>query len=108
LKENFSMLGALGLAVRIALGVAPAQPERGVIVLEGDGSILMNLGCLSTVAKLKPRNPTIVIIDNGTYQITGKQPTITAGVADIVAIARASGIEQGFWMARAASRHLGC
>ena len=96
--QNFYMLGSMGLAVPIALGVAIAQPQRGVVAIEGDGSILMSLGCLSTVAQLKPRNLTIIIIDNGIYQITGKQPTTTQSVADIVAIARASGIESSAWI----------
>jgi len=69
-----------------------------VIALEGDGSILMSLGCLSTIAMVKPRNLTVIIIDNGIYQITGKQPTSTQATADIVAIARASGIASSFWI----------
>ncbi|MFL5039709.1 MAG: thiamine pyrophosphate-dependent enzyme [Xanthobacteraceae bacterium] len=96
--ENFYMLGSMGLACPIAMGVALAQPERGVIALEGDGSILMSLGCLSTVAQLKPRNLTIIIIDNGIYQITGKQPTTTQSTADIVEIARGCGIENSLWI----------
>src|ERR1700674_2294934 len=59
--QNFYMLGSMGLAIPIALGVALAQPERGVIALEGDGSILMGLGCLATIANMKPRNLTIKI-----------------------------------------------
>ncbi|MFL4967683.1 MAG: thiamine pyrophosphate-dependent enzyme [Xanthobacteraceae bacterium] len=96
--QNFYMLGSMGLAVPIALGVAIAQPSRGVIALEGDGSILMSLGCLSTVAQLKPRNLTIIIIDNGIYQITGKQPTTTKSTADIVEIARGCGIDNSHWI----------
>ncbi len=92
--QNFYMLGSMGLACPIALGVALAQPERGVIALEGDGSILMALGCLTTIGMIKPRNLTIVIMDNGIYQITGKQAAATASTADIVAIARGAGIEQ--------------
>ena len=72
------MLGSMGLACPIALGVALAQPERGVIALEGDGSILMSLGCLATIATVAPRNLTIIVWDNGIYQITGKQPTATS------------------------------
>src|SRR5882757_8697469 len=75
--QNFYMLGSMGLACPIALGVAMAQPERGVIALEGDGSILMSLGCLTTIATLRPRNLTVVIMDNALYQITGKQATAT-------------------------------
>ena len=96
--QNFYMLGSMGLACPIALGVAVAQPERGVIALEGDGSILMSLGCLATVATVKPRNLTIVIWDNGIYQITGKQATATAGVTDIVAVARGTGILNSLWV----------
>ena len=96
--QNFYMLGSMGLAVPIALGVAIAQPGRGVIALEGDGSILMSLGCLSTVAQVKPRNLTIIIIDNGIYQITGKQPTTTQSTADIVEIARGCGIDNSLWI----------
>ena len=89
--QNFYMLGSMGLACPIALGVALAQPDRGVIALEGDGSILMSLGCLATIGKVAPRNLTIIIWDNGIYQITGKQPTATAGSTDIVAVARGAG-----------------
>jgi thiamine pyrophosphate-dependent acetolactate synthase large subunit-like protein len=96
--QNFYMLGSMGLACPIALGVAIAQPERGVIALEGDGSILMSLGCLATIATVKPRNLTIVIWDNGLYQITGKQATATAGVTDIVAVARGTGILNSLWV----------
>jgi thiamine pyrophosphate-dependent acetolactate synthase large subunit-like protein len=96
--QNFYMLGSMGLACPIALGVALAQPERGVIALEGDGSILMGLGCLATIANLKPRNLTIIIWDNGIYQITGKQRAATAGTTDIVAIARGAGIVSSAWV----------
>jgi thiamine pyrophosphate-dependent acetolactate synthase large subunit-like protein len=96
--QNFYMLGSMGLACPIALGVALAQPERGVIALEGDGSILMGLGCLATIANLKPRNLTTIIWDNGIYQITGKQRAATAGASDIVAIARGAGIANSAWV----------
>ncbi len=96
--QNFYMLGSMGLACPIALGVALAQPERGVIALEGDGSILMALGCLATIAALGPRNLTVVIWDNGIYQITGKQQAATATVTDIVAVARGAGIAQSQWV----------
>jgi thiamine pyrophosphate-dependent acetolactate synthase large subunit-like protein len=96
--QNFYMLGSMGLACPIALGVALAQPDRGVIALEGDGSILMGLGCLATIANLKPRNLTVIIWDNGIYQITGKQRAATAGVTDIVAIARGAGIGNSAWV----------
>lgn len=98
--ENFYMLGSMGLAVPLALGVAIAQPGRGVIALEGDGSLLMQLGCLSTVAARAPANLVIVVWDNGVYQITGAQPTPAAAArTDLVAIARASGIAESHWAA---------
>lgn len=96
--QNFYMLGSMGLAVPIALGVAIAQPERGVIALEGDGSILMSLGCLTTVATVRPRNLTIVIMDNGLYQITGKQTTATGNSTDIVAVAKGVGLANSHWV----------
>jgi thiamine pyrophosphate-dependent acetolactate synthase large subunit-like protein len=95
--QNFYMLGSMGLAVPIALGVALAQPQRKVFALEGDGSILMQLGAIATVAMLQPKNLAIVVMDNGSYQITGSQPTSTAAGSDIVAMARGAGIEQSAW-----------
>ncbi len=69
--QNFYMLGSMGLSTPIALGVAMAQPERKVYALDGDGSILMQLGALGTVAAEGCKNLVIVIWDNGLYQITG-------------------------------------
>jgi thiamine pyrophosphate-dependent acetolactate synthase large subunit-like protein len=97
--QNFYMLGSMGLAFPIALGVALAQPERRVFALEGDGSLLMQLGALSTIAALKPKNLIMIVMDNGIYQITGAQPTPAAGVADIVAIATGSGLANSAWAA---------
>ena len=97
--QNFYMLGSMGLAFPIALGVALAQPQRKVIALEGDGSILMQLGSLATVAARKQKNLAVVIMDNGTYQITGGQLTSTELGADIVAMARGAGIAQSAWAA---------
>jgi thiamine pyrophosphate-dependent acetolactate synthase large subunit-like protein len=93
------MLGSLGLAFPIALGVALAQPKRRVFALEGDGSLLMQMGCLSTIATLKPKNLTMIVMDNGIYQITGAQPTPAAAVADLVAIAIGSGLSNSAWAA---------
>lgn len=97
--QNFYMLGSMGLTIPIALGVAIAQPKRHVVALEGDGSLLMMLGCLATIAVQAPKNLTIVLWDNGAYQITGSQPTATAATADLVAIARASGLANSNWAA---------
>ena len=97
--QNWYMLGSMGLAFPIALGVALAQPKRRVFGLEGDGSLLMQLGCLSTIATLAPKNLTMVVMDNGIYQITGSQPTPAAAHTDLIAIAVASGITNGAWAA---------
>jgi thiamine pyrophosphate-dependent acetolactate synthase large subunit-like protein len=97
--ENFFMLGSMGQAAAIALGVALLQPERRVFALEGDGSLLMNLGCLATIGSVAPRNLTIIAWDNGAYQITGGQATATARGADLVAIARGAGIAASAWVA---------
>ncbi|WP_315786174.1 thiamine pyrophosphate-dependent enzyme [Bradyrhizobium sp. SZCCHNPS1003] len=96
--QNFYMLGSMGLACPIALGVALAQPQRPVFALEGDGSLLMQLGCLTTIATLAPKNLAIIVMDNGVYQITGNQPT-SARQADIVAIAAGCGIGASHWAA---------
>jgi thiamine pyrophosphate-dependent acetolactate synthase large subunit-like protein len=95
--QNFYMLGSMGLAIPIALGVAIAQPQRHVIALEGDGSLLMQLGCLATVAMRKPANLTMIVWDNGLYQITGGQTTASASAADLVAIATGSGLSKCAW-----------
>jgi len=97
--QNFYMLGSMGLTIPIALGVAIAQPKRHVVALEGDGSLLMQMGCLATVAMLAQKNLTMVVWDNAIYQITGSQPTATAGATDLVAIARGCGIKNANWAA---------
>jgi thiamine pyrophosphate-dependent acetolactate synthase large subunit-like protein len=97
--QNFYMLGSMGLAFPIALGVALAQPNRRVFALEGDGSLLMQLGSLSTIAALAPTNLTMIVMDNGIYQITGAQPTPAAAASDLVAIAVASGLRSSTWAA---------
>jgi thiamine pyrophosphate-dependent acetolactate synthase large subunit-like protein len=97
--QNFYMLGSMGLAFPIALGVALAQPKRRVFALEGDGSLLMQMGCLATIATLKPDNLTMVVMDNGVYQITGAQPIPGAAVSDLVSVALACGLANSAWAA---------
>src|SRR6201992_1430716 len=97
--QNFYMLGSMGLAFPIALGVALAQPKRRVFALEGDGSLLMQMGCLSTIATLKPKNLVMVVMDNGVYQITGAQPTPAAATTDLIAVAASCGLTNSTWAA---------
>ena len=97
--QNFYMLGSMGLTIPIAFGVALAQPERHVVALEGDGSLLMMLGCLSTIAVQAPKNLTMVVWDNGMYQITGGQPTASGATTDLVAVARGCGLANSAWAA---------
>ena len=97
--QNFYMLGSMGLAIPIAMGVALAQPERQVFALEGDGSLLMQLGALGTVAATGLKNLAIIVFDNGAYQITGSQPTLTSQGCDLVAVARGAGLAQASWAA---------
>lgn len=82
----------LGLCSSIGLGLALALPERKVIVLDGDGSLLMNLCGLPTIARQNPPNLVHVVFDNGVYESSGGTPTQTSSVADLAAIARGAGI----------------
>ena len=89
---NFYMWGAMGGTAMIGLGLALARPDRRVLVLTGDGDMLMGLGSLATVAVQKPANLAIVVLDNERYGETGMQPTHTAHGVDLAAMARAAGI----------------
>lgn len=89
---NFYTWGSMGLASSIALGLALGRPDRRTIALDGDGSLLMNLGTLATIGECAPPNLLVVVLDNGKYGTTGGQGTATAGAADLAAAARALGI----------------
>ena len=93
-SENFYMLGSMGLASSIGLGLALARPDRKVIVLDGDGAVLMNLGTLATIAHHAPENYLLVILDNCCYGSTGSQPTCTHQGTDLAALAAAAGVRQ--------------
>jgi thiamine pyrophosphate-dependent acetolactate synthase large subunit-like protein len=84
---------SMGQGPPLGLGLALAQPQRGVIVLNGDGCTLMNLGCLATLAA-HPANLYLIIIDNRLYEVTGGQPTVGAGRVDFAGVARAAGIQR--------------
>jgi sulfopyruvate decarboxylase subunit beta len=83
---------AMGLASSIGLGIALSKPDRQVIVLDGDGSILMNLGGLTTLARYRPRNLVHVVFDNESLLSVGGFPTATAAGTDLAAIAAAAGV----------------
>ena len=89
---NFYTWGSMGLASSIGLGLALARPDRRVIVCDGEGALLMNLGSLATIAVMGPPNLTVIVWDNGEYATTGGQPSATAYGADLAGVARALGI----------------
>jgi thiamine pyrophosphate-dependent acetolactate synthase large subunit-like protein len=88
---NFYTWGSMGLASSIGLGLAMAQPRRQVIVLDGDGSLLMNLGSLATIGWVRPANLVVIVWDNEQYGTTGGQDTATAHGTDLEAAAHAMG-----------------
>src|SRR6187551_1687002 len=90
--RNFYTWGSMGLASSIGLGLAMARPDLRVFVLDGDGSLLMNLGSLATIGWVRPPNLVVIVMDNALYATTGGQDTATAHGADLAAAARAMGI----------------
>ena len=95
-RLDFPVSGAMGKASSVGLGLALAQPERKVMVLDGDGSLLMNLGTMVTVSDKAPRNFCHVLFDNGVYAVTGGQPVPGAGRADWGALGKAAGYAATF------------
>ncbi len=90
--RNFYLWGAMGGAVMIGLGIALAQPKLPVVVITGDGEMLMGIGSLATVGLQKPGNLTIVVLDNEVYGETGGQASHTAATVDLAGVARSCGI----------------
>jgi thiamine pyrophosphate-dependent acetolactate synthase large subunit-like protein len=88
---NFPLWGAMGGAVPIGLGLALAQPERRVLVITGDGEMLMGVGALATVAVLRPTNLAVCVLDNRRYGETGGQDSHTGAGVDLAGIAASSG-----------------
>ena len=88
---SFPLWGAMGNAAMIGLGLALAQPARRVLVVTGDGEMLMGLGSLATIGVQQPRNLAVVVIDNERYGETGMQATHTAAGVDLAKVARACG-----------------
>jgi thiamine pyrophosphate-dependent acetolactate synthase large subunit-like protein len=91
---SFPTWGAMGQAAMIGLGLALAQPRRRVLVVTGDGEMLMGLGALATIGVQRPANLCVVVIDNERYGETGMQTTHTAHDVDLAAVARACGFKQ--------------
>ena len=91
-KTNFYMLGSMGLASSIALGVALAQPDRRVVAIDGDGNLLMSLGALTMIGGCRPKNLIHIVIDNEQYATNGGQRSLSAKV-DLVDVALAAGYD---------------
>jgi thiamine pyrophosphate-dependent acetolactate synthase large subunit-like protein len=91
---NFYLLGAMGLATSVGLGLALAQPDRAVIVITGDAELMMNSGALATIGARKPRNLSVIVLDNERFGETGEQVSHTSTGVDIAGIAIASGFAE--------------
>jgi len=91
--HTFTMAGAMGGATAMGLGLALAQPDKKVVVVTGDGELLMNMSSLATVAVAKAPNLHIICVDNGHYQETGNQESHTSKGVDLAAVASGSGIK---------------
>src|SRR5262249_48357641 len=94
--RNFYLWGAMGAAAMIGLGLAIAQQDRRVLVVTGDGEILMGLGALATIGVQRPRNLAVSVFDNARYAETGMQPSHTDAGVSLCGVARACGIEAVF------------
>ena len=95
-KLDFPLSGCMSKASSVALGLALARPERKVMVLDGDGSLLMNLGTLVTIGGEAPDNLYHIVLDNGMYAMTGGQPVPNAGNIDYSGLAGAAGYTKTF------------
>jgi thiamine pyrophosphate-dependent acetolactate synthase large subunit-like protein len=93
---NFYLWGAMGGAAALGLGLALAQPEKSVVVITGDGEQLMGIGALGTIGVKRPKNLTIVVLDNGHYGETGMQQSHSSLGTDLVAVAKGFGIDDSF------------
>lgn len=94
--RNYYLWGAMGGATSIGLGLALAQPQQSVVVITGDGEQLMGIGSLATIGAKRPKNLSIVVLDNGHFGETGMQRSHTSLGTDLVAVARGFGIDDAF------------
>ena len=94
--RNFYLWGAMGAAAMVGLGLALARPDRRILVVTGDGEMLMGLGSLATIGVQRPPNLTVAVFDNGHYGETGMQASHTAESVELVAVARACGFKETF------------
>lgn len=90
--QNFYMLGSMGLASSIGLGLALCLPDKRVVVIEGDGSILMNIGSMATIGHFAPKNLTHIVLDNTAHDSTGGQPTVSDTIK-LEEVAKAAGYQ---------------
>ena len=93
---DLPIFGAMGKASSVALGVAVARPDKKVLVLDGDGALLMNLGTLVTIAGQQPVNLVHFVFEDGVYYTTGGQPVPGAGTFDLAGMARSAGFNASF------------
>jgi thiamine pyrophosphate-dependent acetolactate synthase large subunit-like protein len=97
-ERNFYLWGGMGAACMVGLGLAIARPERRVLVVTGDGEILMGLGSLATIGVQCPPNLAIAVFDNGHYGETGMQASHTAGPVELVGVAKVCGCREAFYI----------
>jgi len=100
--QNYYLWGAMGGATALGLGLALAQPDKSVVVITGDGEQLMGIGALATVAAKRPKNLTIIVLDNGHFGETGMQQSHTSLGTDLVAVAKGFGISDALAIDRTA------
>jgi sulfopyruvate decarboxylase subunit beta len=97
-SEGNLRVRTLGLCSSIALGMALGLPRRKIVALDGDGSLLMNLCSLPTIARMKPSNLIHIVFDNEVYEASGSKKTATGTGTDLVGMARAAGIKNAVWV----------
>jgi sulfopyruvate decarboxylase subunit beta len=95
-KESNLYQVNMGMCTPVCLGLALVLPHRRVIAIESDGSVLLNLGAMATLANKRPLNLTVIVFDNQCYMATGGLPTATAGVTDLASMANGAGIEDSY------------